>query len=76
MNCSQSGSESSSPEEGWCQHYLSFTRKNRRGEGRIKDLVSFGLEGVWLCCRGSLQPLLLASTTALAAKAGSEQEMD
>lgn len=37
-------------------------------------MVSFGLEGVWLCCRALLQALLLASTTELAAKAGSEQE--
>lgn len=50
-------------------------RKEGVGE-ESKIWCRLGWRGVRLCRRALLQPLLLASTTDLAAKAGFEQETD
>lgn len=86
MNCSQPDSKSSSPEEGWCQHYLAVTRKKREGGGKKrkkKDFVLFqrlpsqaegGPVNAWLLSTALPAASPLASPVEPAAKAASEQE--
>lgn len=87
MNCSQPDSKSSSPEEGWCQHYLAVTRKKREGGEKKrkekKDFVLFqrlpsqaegGPVNAWLLSTALPAASTLASPVEPAAKAASEQE--